>query len=202
VTLPGPIAEPALPGRASRPGSVRAAAACFWLAAALLVAQVPQVVFDLATVPGVTREAGARTSAAPADIRNEIGGARIFDVLVLLVLVLLAGSLVLCATRFARGHDSGRLIGIIAACLVMLCCGGAIVGSVVGGHQPDATEFQRQVTQLQQARTPDWTTWLTMAALAVYPTLVAGMVLLLVGPSRRYFRPFAGYYVYPVPPRG
>jgi hypothetical protein len=181
---------------------VLSAAVCFWLAGLLLVAQVPQVVFDLATVPGVTRRAGALTAASPVEIRNEIGGARIFDIVVLVVLVVLAGSVVLSALWFFRGRDGARVVAIVAASAVMLCCGMALVGSVVGGHQPDATEFQRQVTQLQEAHTPAWTGWLTLAALAVYPLLLAGMVLLLVGPSRRYFRPFAGYYVYPLPPPG
>jgi hypothetical protein len=201
VTFPGPIAETALPGRSSRPGSVLCAAVCCWLAALLLIAQVPQVVYDLATVAGTTREAGALTSASPAEVRNEIGGARIFDIVVLLVLVVLAGSLVLTALRFAAGNDRARVIGIVAACVVLLCCGGAMVGSVVGGRQPDATEFQRQVTQLQEAHNPAWVGWLAIAALAVYPLLLTGMVLLLVAPSRRYFRPFSGYYVYPLPPQ-
>ncbi len=200
VTYPEPPAVDALPGRPPRPGSVRFAAVCFWLAALALVAQVAQVIFDLVTTPDVTRKAGALTGASPTQIRNEIGGARVFDVVTLLVLVMLAAALALAAVGFRRGSDSARVVAIAVAGVVMLCCTGAVVGGFLGGRQPDASEFQRQLTQMQEARTPDWANWLTLAALAVYPLLIAGVVLLLVAPSRRYFRPFAGYYVYPLPP--
>ncbi len=199
MTNPEPFAATSTPP--ARPGSVLAAAICFWLAALALATQVPQVIFDLATVTRVTRQAGARTGASPTEIRNEIGGARIFDAVTLLVLVVLVAALVLAAFGFLSGRDTARVMGMVAAGAVLLCCTLAVAGSVVGGHQPDANEFQRQVTQLQEAGTPGWIGWLSVAALAVYPLLIAGAVLLLAAPSRRFFRPFAGYYVYPMPPK-
>ncbi|HKS98780.1 MAG TPA: hypothetical protein VJT31_04545 [Rugosimonospora sp.] len=203
MTYPGPADQTTVPGRPARPGTVLSAAICFWLAVLMLLVQVPQVIVDLALVAGVTREAGARTGAGAAQVRDEIHGARVFDVLILLVLVALAGLLAVSALRFTGGRDSARVLGLVSAGLVLLCCSTALVGTIVGhGRQPDATEFQRQVTLLQENRTPAWVSTLTFAALAVYPLLLAAAGLLLAPASNRYFRPFAGYYVYPLPPSG
>src|SRR2546430_17316703 len=100
-----PAVEPAIsvPARPPRPGSVRWAAACFWIAAVTLAAQTAQVIFELATVASVTRQAGAATGASPREGHNEISFTRAVEPGLLGVVVAARAGLAVSPVGVRRG---------------------------------------------------------------------------------------------------
>jgi hypothetical protein len=201
VTYPASIDSKTVDGtRPTRPGTVVASAVCFWLAAALLLAQAPQVVYDLATIASTTHQAGALAGASASDVSDEVSFGRLIDVASLLALVVLAACLAVSGIGFLRGRHGARVAGLVAGGLVLVCCALSTVGTLVGGQQFDQSAFDQKLIEVQEAQVPGWLSWLTIVALAVYPLLFAGLTLLVVPASNRYFRPYAGYYVLAVPP--
>jgi hypothetical protein len=86
----------------------------------------------------------------------------------------------------------------------LCCCTGYGMG-MAGRSSQSSSELQSEVSRLSVRETPVWVGLITLPAILVAPLAITAVVLLLVPPSNRFFRPGAvpvqdpsgGYYVYP-----
>jgi hypothetical protein len=192
-------------GRPPRPATVTIAFVLLVLAAVLILLPLISLIYELSHFESLLRRAAERTGTDPAaqsDTRTteQIGGAITIGLLVLASIGLLVPSMFLL-----RGSNAGRVLSCVAAALATLCCfaGGAF--AIAGQSAPDTSELQRELTRLQTEETPTWVGLSALPAALVPLLAIAALVMLVLPPSNRFFRPpaapeayqYGNYYAYP-----
>lgn len=175
------------------------------LAAVLILLPLISLIYELSHFESLLRRAAESSGSDPAarsDARTteQIGGAITIGLLVLASIILLVPAMFLL-----RGSNVGRVLSCIAAALATLCCfaGGAF--AIAGQRTPDTSELERELTRLQTEETPTWVGLSGLPAALVPLLAIAALVMLLLPPSNRFFRPpaapqayqYGNYYAYP-----
>jgi hypothetical protein len=192
-------------GRPARPATVTVAFFLLVLAAVLILLPLISLIYELTHFESLLRQAAERTGSDPAaqsDARTteQIGGGITVGLLVLASIGLLVPSMFLL-----RGSNAGRVLSCIAAALATLCCfaGGAF--AIAGQSAPDNSELERELTRLQTDETPTWVGLSALPAALVPLLAIAALIMLVLPPSNRFFRPpaapeayqYGNYYAYP-----
>jgi hypothetical protein len=141
--------------------------------------------------------------ASPQEATQERRADRVTDGVAIAVLLLTSAVLLVPALRLRRGRPVARVLSCVAGVGATLCCCGGYGLGVAARSAPDASELQAEVSRLSARETPVWVGLIALPSVLVAPLAIAAVVLLLVPPSNRFFRPrptqqpYGGYYVYP-----
>lgn len=202
---PWPPGTTTTSGRPPRPATVTIAFVLLVLAAVLILLPLISLIYELSHFESLLRRAAESSGSDPAarsDARTteQVGGAIGIGLLILASISLLVPSMFLL-----RGSNVGRVLSCIAAALATLCCfaGGAF--AIAGQRTPDTSELERELTRLQTEETPTWVGLSGLPAALVPLLAIAALVMLLLPPSNRFFRPpaapqayqYGNYYAYP-----
>jgi hypothetical protein len=203
----------ASPARRRPPPTVVFAVVLLLAAAGCTLLVIATFVDDLIRVDALIDEA-ARTAGGSADeVAQARTTTRIADGIGIGVAVLMAGALAGTALWLLRGSHIGRVLGCVAAGVSAVCCCGTTTFGIISSQSQADSEFAAELSRLQADRAPAWSGLLFLAAALVVPlSSITALVLLVVPPSNRFFRPTAVtaaggawspyegyYYAYPTP---
>jgi hypothetical protein len=178
------------------------------LAGVLILLPLISLIYDLAHFDDLLRRAVERTGNDPAARAQAHATELVGNTIAIVLVVLTSVALLVPAVFLPRGSNVGRILSCIGAGLAALCCCAGAALAFAGQSAPDTSDLQREVTRLQAEETPAWV-GLSVLPAALVPLLgIAALVLLVVPPSNRFFRPpgilseptayqYGGYYAYP-----
>jgi hypothetical protein len=176
-------------------------------AAVLALLPLVSLVYDLAHFDDVLRRAAERTAASPQEVGQERNANRIVNGVAIAVVLLTAAALSVPALWLRRGNPVSRVLSCVAGVGAALCCCTGYGLGTAGQSSQSSSELQSEVSRLSVRETPVWVGLIALPAVLVAPLAITAVVLLLVPPSNRFFRPWpasvqdqdpsGGYYVYP-----
>jgi hypothetical protein len=202
---PYPVGAPE-PGRPSRPWSVSAASVLLVVAAVLAALPLVSLVYDLTHFDDVLRRAAERTGASPLEVSQQRTANRIVNSVAIAAVLLTSAALLVPAPWLRRGSPVARVLACVAGVGAALCCCTGYGLGVTAQNSRSGSELQSEVSRLSVQETPAWVGLVALPSVLVVPLAITAVVLLLVPPSNRFFRPapapppYGGYYVYPEPP--
>jgi hypothetical protein len=204
---PWPPDPTAGPGRPDRPATVTLAVILMLSAAVLVLFPIVSLVYELTHFDDVLRRAAQRTAAAAQEVDQQRVANRVVTGVGIVVAALTSAALAVPALWLRRGSAVARVLSCISAGAAAVCCCSGIGLGIAGQGSTGGSELQSEVSRLSAQETPVWV-GLTALPAALVPLLaIAALVLLVVPPSNRFFRPpaafppgarpYAGYYAYP-----
>jgi hypothetical protein len=184
---------------------VSLASALLLAAAVLALLPLVSLVYDLVHFGDVLRRAAERTAASPREVSQERGANRIVNGVAIGVVLLTAAALFVPALWLRRGNPVARVLSCVAGVGAALCCCTGYGLGMAGQSSQTSSELQSEVSRLSVRETPAWVGLIGLPAVLVAPLAITAVVLLLLPPSNRFFRPppapapqpYGGYYVYP-----
>jgi hypothetical protein len=203
--MAGPMGTPAARRRA--PWSVVLASVL--LGGGGLVALLTIIYFgiELAHVDELVDRAARVTEASAAETDPARTTLKAFDAIGIATCAVIGLSFLGLGYWSFRGSHVGRVLTCVAAgAATMCCCGSGGLSLVANSQQSQQSAFSTELAR-QQAESATFTGLLLLAALGLVPLASLGaLVMLVLPPSNRYFRPpppvapilpTAPYYAYP-----
>jgi hypothetical protein len=175
------------------------------LAAVLILLPLISLIYELTHFEDLLRRAVERTGNDPIARAEAHTSELVSGAIAIALLVLTSIGLLVPSVFLLRGSNVGRVLSCVAAALAALCCvaGGAF--AIAGQSAPDTSELQRELTRLQTEETPTWVGLSALPAALVPLLAISALVMLVLPPSNRFFRPpvapevyqYGNYYAYP-----
>jgi hypothetical protein len=193
------------PGRPAPPVTVKLSVSLLRLAAADILLRLISLGYDLGHFDDILHRAAERTGASPQDISNQRTGNLVADGVMIGVVLLIGAALLVPSFWLARGSPVARVLSCVSAGLVALLCCGGLALAIAGQSASRGSDLQSEVMRLTMDETPAWVTLSALASVLTPLLALAALVLLLVPPSNRFFRPpvapsvypYGDYYAYP-----
>ncbi len=192
-------------GRPTPPLTVKLSVSLLRLAAVDVLLRVISLGYDLGHFDDILHRAAERTGASPQDISNQRTGNLVADGVMIGVVLLTAAALLVPSFWLSRGSPVARVLSCVAAGLVALLCCGGLALAIASQSASRGSDLQSEVVRLTVDETPAWVALSSLLSVLAPPLALAALVLLLVPPSNRFFRPpvapgaypYGGYYAYP-----
>ncbi len=201
-----PVGQPA--PRPGRPWSVLLALVLLLVSALFMLLTVVYFVDELRRIDGLVDRAAQATGASSEEADSARTAVKALDGIGIVAAVLTAGVLTGLSLWFSRGSHVARVLAVVMAGAITLCCCGCFGLTAYLGSRPatDESEFSAELTRLQGEDPSPLLLVLLAAALLVPACTTAAFVMLVLPPSNRYFRPapaapsssdWSTYYAYP-----
>jgi hypothetical protein len=196
------------PGRPAPPVTVKLSVSLLRLAAAAVLLRLISSGYALGHFDDILHRAAERIGASPQDISNQRTGNLVANGVAIGGALLIGAALLVPSFWLSRGSPVARVLSCVAAGLVALLCCGGLALAIAGQSASGGSKLQSEVERLTVDETPAWVTLSALASALAPPLALAALVLLLVPPSNRFFRPpvapsaypYGGYYAYPAYP--